>query len=85
MVDAVGNANGKGGANMADIAGGMVGLQMGMMMANQMTGNMAGNMAGGNNNQGMPAGNGTAPKFCPNCGTPTNGVKFCSNCGTKLI
>ncbi len=68
MVDAVGNANGKGGANMADIAGGMVGLQMGMMMANQMTGNMAGNMAGSNNNQGTPAGNGTAPKFCPNCG-----------------
>ena len=62
MVDAVGNANGKGGANMADIAGGMVGLQMGMMMANQMTGNMAGNMAGGNNNQGMPAGNGTDRK-----------------------
>ena len=23
-------------------------------------------------------------KFCPNCGTPTNGAKFCSNCGTKL-
>ena len=25
-----------------------------------------------------------APKFCPNCGTATNGAKFCSNCGTKL-
>ena len=24
-------------------------------------------------------------KFCPNCGTPTNGSNFCSNCGTKLI
>ena len=24
------------------------------------------------------------PKFCPNCGTPTNGARFCSNCGTKL-
>ena len=29
----------------------------------------------------MPAG----PKFCPNCGTPTNGSKFCPNCGTKLL
>ena len=26
----------------------------------------------------------TTPKFCPNCGTPTNGAKFCSSCGTKL-
>ena len=24
------------------------------------------------------------PKFCPNCGAPTNGAKFCSNCGAKL-
>ncbi len=28
---------------------------------------------------------GTAPKFCPNCGTPTNGAKFCSECGNKLV
>ncbi len=27
---------------------------------------------------------GTAPKFCPNCGTPTNGGNFCGNCGQKL-
>ena len=25
-----------------------------------------------------------APKFCPNCGTPTSGGKFCVNCGNKL-
>ena len=31
-----------------------------------------------------PAGAAEAPKFCPNCGSPTNGAKFCSNCGTKL-
>ena len=24
------------------------------------------------------------PKFCPECGTPTNGSKFCPNCGNKL-
>lgn len=23
-------------------------------------------------------------KFCPNCGTPTNGGNFCTNCGNKL-
>ena len=39
------------------------------------------------NNQmgGQAAGNGVVPKFCPNCGQPTNGAKFCGNCGTKLI
>ncbi len=26
----------------------------------------------------------SVPKFCPNCGTPTNGAKFCSSCGAKL-
>ena len=25
-----------------------------------------------------------APKFCPNCGAPTNGGNFCSFCGSKL-
>jgi len=24
------------------------------------------------------------PKFCPNCGTPSNGGNFCGNCGNKL-
>lgn len=24
------------------------------------------------------------PKFCPNCGSPSNGSKFCQNCGSKL-
>ena len=24
------------------------------------------------------------PKFCPECGTPTNGGNFCVNCGYKL-
>ena len=32
--------------------------------------------------EGTPAGE--APKFCPECGTPTQGAKFCPNCGTKL-
>ena len=50
-----------------------------------MTGNLQNNMNGQMNQQATPTGNGVAPKFCPNCGTPTNGAKFCSNCGTKLI
>ena len=30
------------------------------------------------------ASTGTSPKFCPECGSPTNGGKFCANCGNKL-
>ena len=85
MVDALANSNGKGGTNMADVASGMMGMQMGMMMANQMTGNLQNNMNGQMNQQAAPTGNGTAPKFCPNRGTPTDGAKFCGNLGTKLI
>ena len=46
-----------------------------MNMNQQM--NMGGQMS-------QPAG-GVAPKFCPNCGTPTNGANFCGNCGNKLV
>lgn len=42
--------------------------------------------------QGMPQQNmapqgeaGEGPKFCPQCGTPTNGSKFCGNCGNQLF
>jgi membrane protease subunit (stomatin/prohibitin family) len=34
-------------------------------------------------NAQQPAG-GSVPKFCPECGTPTNGAKFCPECGKKL-
>ncbi|MDY5577411.1 MAG: SPFH domain-containing protein [Lachnospiraceae bacterium] len=69
MVDAM--ADGKNaGSNMATS---MVGMQMGMMMGQQMVNQMSNNTAS------------NAPKFCPNCGTPTGGAKFCGNCGQKLI
>ncbi|GEM_PF-1606044 len=33
--------------------------------------------------EGAPA-EGVPPKFCPNCGTASEGAKFCPNCGQKL-
>lgn len=88
MVDSMarGGQSGTAGRNAADMANTMVGMQMGMAMANQMAGAMN-QMNNPMNNQmgGQAAGNGVAPKFCPNCGQPTNGAKFCGNCGTKLV
>ena len=77
MVDSMarGGRTGTAGSNAT------VGMQMGMAMAGQM----AGPMNQMNNAATQAAGTGTAPKFCPNCGQPTNGAKFCGNCGTKLI
>lgn len=87
MVDSMarGGHAGTAGSNATDMANAMVGMQMGMAMANQMAGTMN-QMNTPMNNQmgGQAAGNGVAPKFCPNCGQPTNGAKFCGNCGTKL-
>ena len=83
MVDSMarGGRTGTAGSNATDMANAMVGMQMGMAMAGQM----AGAMNQMNNAATQAAGTGTAPKFCPNCGQPTNGAKFCGNCGTKLI
>ena len=75
MADGMGN-RGSG----SNIASDMVQLQMGMQVGQQLLNNMnnaAGQMTG--------AAGGTIPKFCPNCGTPTNGNKFCGNCGSKLV
>lgn len=85
MLDAMtapGNNN-----SMGNMATNMAGMQMGMMMGQQMANTMGGMMGGQpqNNMNVQNTGNGTAQKFCPNCGTPTNGAKFCSNCGTKLV
>lgn len=83
MVDSMarGGRTGTAGSNATDMANAMVGMQMGMAMAGQM----AGAMNQMNNAATQTAETGTAPKFCPNCGQPTNGAKFCGNCGTKLI
>ena len=83
VTDAV-SKNGHGGNAAVDMAS----MQMGMMMGQQMMNNMGMGMQPQNQQPQMqqPANNGgAAPKFCPNCGTPTNGAKFCSNCGQKLV
>jgi len=82
MTDAMSNA--KGGS--ASLGADMVNMQMGMMMGQQMMNNMGKNMNTDNNsNATQPAGSGKIPKFCPECGTPTNGAKFCPECGNKLV
>ncbi len=93
MVDSMARG-GNSGSNMAT---NMAGMQMGMMMGQQIVNQM--NQAMNQQNQQMQyqqqyqqnqapvmnQGNGTVPKFCPNCGTPTSGANFCSNCGNKLV
>ena len=81
------------GGNGGSMAGDMASMQMGMMMGQQMVNQMAQNGMGMAPQQAAPAPapapagaapSGDIPKFCPNCGTPTNGMKFCGNCGNKL-
>ena len=92
MIDAMANGNG-GGRAASDMAGMAMGMMMGQQMANQMAQgmNQSSQMAqqGGQMNQMQQnmAGqaNQAVPKFCPNCGTPTNGANFCGNCGQKLV
>lgn len=75
MADSLGKP---GGSN---IAGDMMGMQMGMQLGQQMMNNMNNVNTGTGNVQAA----GTAPKFCPECGSHVNGAKFCPNCGTKLV
>lgn len=85
---AMADSMGKGGHG-SNIAGDMVSVQMGMAMGQQMMkdlNNASANTSGtANSTDSTGDTEGTAPKFCPECGTPTNGAKFCSNCGKKLI
>lgn len=83
VLDAMNRPGNNAGSNMAT---NMAGMQMGMMMGQQMVNQMQNAMNPQANLSSMnPQGGGTAPKFCPNCGTPTNGANFCGNCGNKLV
>ena len=83
VLDAMNRPGNNAGSNMAT---NMAGMQMGMMMGQQMVNQMQNAMnPQANLNSMNPQGGGTAPKFCPNCGTPTNGANFCGNCGNKLV
>ena len=73
-------ARGNGGGTASDMAGMAMGMAMGQQMASQMMQNANGAL---NSNPG--ASGGTAPNFCPKCGTKTNGANFCPNCGQKLV
>lgn len=80
-------AKGNGGGTASDMAGMAMGMAMGQQMAAQMAQAMNGGAqtAGTAAGTGAPAGGGSAPNFCPNCGTKTNGANFCPNCGQKLV
>ena len=82
---AVADSMSKGGAGSAgrSVAGDMVGVQIGMAMGQQMVQTMM----NGNQQATVNTANagGGVPKFCPDCGTPTNGANFCGNCGKKLV
>lgn len=91
---AMADAMEKGGSG-SRVGADMVNMQMGMMMGRQMAADMqqaqaqqaqaALQQATTQQSQAIPQGaGGTPPKFCPNCGTPTNGAKFCPECGTRL-
>ena len=88
MIDGMTSGKMQGG----NVASDMMGMQMGMMMGQQMMNNM--NNANNIQQKQQPVQNtnsdnlnsqGGVPKFCPECGTKTNGSKFCSECGYKLI
>lgn len=95
MIDAMASGKNSGGNMGMDMANMQMGLMMGQQMANNMFQNQQ--MQNQQMQQSQPVQNqqaqqsqptqiqaGNAPKFCPNCGTKTEGAKFCSNCGQKL-
>ncbi len=89
MIDAMASGQNNGGNIGMDMANMQMGMMMGQQMANQMFQNqqtMNGQQMSGQSAQpsGQWSAQGTVPKFCPNCGTKTEGAKFCPNCGQKL-
>ena len=82
MVDAMASGKLNGGSS---VASDMMGMQMGMAMGQQMMENMKQQQQNtAQSNQGQQNA-GSGPKFCPECGTKTDGAKFCPECGKKLV
>ena len=80
MADSMTNGNTSG------VASDMAQMQMGIMMGQQMVNQMGeAQQSSQQSNSNTSNGNENVPKFCPNCGTKTNGAKFCPECGTKLV
>lgn len=83
----------KGGSSAAaDFAGIQIGLAMGAQVAKQVGIGTDSDAVTAPKSEPVPtqknavaSATGNAPKFCPECGTKTNGAKFCSECGKKLI
>lgn len=78
-------------SNESGAAGAFMGMGMAQGMGGQATANLfamaqAEQQAAPAGQEAPASGTGTAPKFCPECGTKlTPGVKFCPECGNKLI
>ncbi|MDX8044642.1 SPFH domain-containing protein [Gracilibacillus sp. S3-1-1] len=97
MTDAISSGNSPGANTATDMAGMMMGMNMAQQMMNGMNQNGANPQ---NQQQQAPQqpqqsqaqqgqqatdnGAGEIPNFCPQCGTPTNGMNFCGNCGHRL-
>lgn len=84
MANSLDNEGGEGSSTAAQMAQMAMGLNLGQQMVSNMN---AGSQQAAPAQQAAYAGDGSgvAPKYCPNCGTATNGAKYCPNCGTKLV
>ena len=79
--------------HMGNMVNAGIGIQLGREIMNQVNETMQqnNNYSNTQNNASQKSeatsegGNSNIPKFCPNCGTKTNGMKFCGECGYKLI
>lgn len=72
------------GTGAGQMAGQMAGMQMGVIMGQQMMNQMNPQMQSQQQAPAQTVAPSGVAKFCPECGTKSEGAKFCSNCGTKL-
>ena len=93
QVSAIESMEKNNNSTMGNMVNAGIGIQLGREIMNQVNETMQQNNKYSNtqNNASQKSeatsegGNSNIPKFCPNCGTKTNGMKFCGECGYKLI